>query len=362
MAPRKRIHLPNAVRSGPPRKREKVSRIRVLLWVIELTVLAAAVEHFLITPMLRPGPEDLPPVILPASARPPGRPVPPLEGETAPLAELREVSDALLPSVEGLAPGSALAQEAQLSAAAELSLPVEVVNPVGMHFRLVPAGTFLQGSPEGEPHRWEGETQHPSVIHRPFYMGRHEVTQAQWRAVVGTAPSHFRGDLRPVEEVTWYDCQRFVNALCELEGADRGTYRLPTEAEWEYACRAGTTAAYCFGGDAGRLGDFADFELNNHEMTNEVGRRWPNAYGLHDMHGNVWEWCLDRFRSYTGADDLGLADEQWRSLRGGNWRDPAENCRSANRCRLPPASHGNLLGLRVVREIGTSAPRAPPAP
>ena len=278
----------------------------------------------------------------------------------AALAGLREVSNAQLPSLDGLAPGSTLAQETQLSAAAALSLPVEAVNTVGMRFRLVPAGTFLQGSPEGEPNRWEGEAQHVSVIRRPFYMGKHEVTQAQWRAVMGTAPSHFRGDLRPVEEVSWYDCQHFVNALSALEGAPRGAYRLATEAEWEYACRAGTTAAYCFGEDAGRLGDFADFELNNHEMTNEVGRRWPNAYGLHDMHGNVWEWCLDRFRSYTDADDLGLADDQWRSLRGGNWRDPPENCRSANRCRLPPASNGNLLGLRVVREI--SEPTHPELP
>ena len=359
MPPRKPFRLPKALKLRPLRRPEKVSHLRVLLWVIELTALAAAVEHFLIAPRLPSAIEDLPPVIRPATAQHPGRSVPSPKRPPAVPTGLREVTDAQLPSLEGLAPGSELAQATQLSAAMTLSLPVEVVNTFDMHFRLVPAGTFLQGSPEDEPHRWEGEALHVSVIQRPFYMGKHEVTQRQWRAVMATDPSHFKGDLRPVEEVSWYDGQRFVNTLSELEGVPGGTYRLPTEAEWEYACRGGTTAAYCFGRDPGRLGDFADFELNNHEMTNEVGRRWPNAYGLHDMHGNVWEWCLDRFRPYSDGDDLGLADEQWRSLRGGNWRDPAENCRSANRCRLPPASHGNLLGLRVVREIRERARQEP---
>jgi len=239
------------------------------------------------------------------------------------------------------------------------ALPVEIENSIGIRFRLIPAGTFALGSPENETGRWEGEAQHIVSVSRPFYLGTYEVTQGQWDAVMPTNPSRFRGRNRPVEEVSWYDCQRFVIALCEKEGVPVGTYRLPTEAEWEYACRAGTTTAYHFGNGSKGLGAFADYAGNNDLETNVVGRRRPNAYGLHDMHGNVWEWCQDLFRAYPGAPPIDPLHREWRMLRGGNWHEGALACRSANRCRLPPLSVGNILGFRVFRRIDAAFLAAP---
>ena len=275
------------------------------------------------------------------------------------LKNLVEVTPAHFAYLEGLAPGSDAARGAQEFISRQFALPIEVENTVGMRFRLVPPGTYLMGSLEDEQGRWAGEAQHVVSLSQPFYMGQFEVTQAQWDAVMqeagaapGGNPSHFRGAEHPVEEVTWYDCQRFTVALCEKEGLVAGTYRLPTEREWEYACRAGTIVAYCFGDDPARLGAYADYADNNYQGTNAVGRRLPNAYGLYDMHGNVWEWCLDRFVAYKGRKpEEDVSEVDWRVIRGGNWHDVAKNCRSANRCRLPPASHGNLLGFRLLRVL-----------
>jgi formylglycine-generating enzyme required for sulfatase activity len=170
-----------------------------------------------------------------------------------------------------------------------------------------------------------------------------------------------------VEEVTWHDCVAFAAKLCEKEGLRKGTYRLPHEREWEYACRAGTDAPYhCGAADMtpiqlrDHLEGYADFRWNNGSGPRPVGSRLANAWGIHDMHGNVWEWCSNYFYFY-GSN---RRDSLQRSIRGGNWRTKATDSRSASRFRLPPDSLGNICGLRILRVIPRSvlAPPAPPAP
>ena len=337
-----------ATGAGKRGKKRKRSHARIVVWVIEATLLVACVEHFLVRPWLA-GRE--PPRPIPKAAVLPGEPAP-LLGESAPVvAGVREFSAARLPLLDGLADGSASARETQVMVSRQHSLPIEIENSIGMRFRLIPAGTFAMGSVESERGRWEGEAQHVVCIPMPFYLGTYEVTQRQWALVMPVNPSRFREPGRPVEEVSWYDCQRFVIALCEQEGVSVGTYRLPTEAEWEYACRGGTTVAYYFGDSAKRLGAFADYAGNNDRETSVVGRRRPNAYGLFDLHGNVWEWCQDLFKAYPGGSSIDPSRKEWRMLRGGNWHEGAGRCRSANRCRLPPLSKGNVLGFRVLRRI-----------
>jgi len=190
------------------------------------------------------------------------------------------------------------------------------------------------------------------TIPAPFYLRVCEVTQAQWLKLMPRNPSGFPGLDRPVEEVAWDDCQAFLAALCQQEAVAEDSYRLPLEAEWEYACRAGTLTAFCCGSNPRMLEAFADFADNNCRQTVRCGSRRANAFGLHDMHGNVWEWCQDYFKPYLPAiDEKPQPDEEWRVIRGGNWQEPAANCRSANRARLPPLSHGNMLGFRIVRRI-----------
>jgi formylglycine-generating enzyme required for sulfatase activity len=234
-------------------------------------------------------------------------------------------------------------------------LPHEFVNPVGMRLVWVPPGTFLMGSPPGEEGRGDDETAHRVTLTRGFYLGAGPVTQAQWRAVMGPDPSRFRGDDRPVENVCWYDCQQFCRQLSRL---DRRRYRLPTEAEWEYACRAGTTTPFFFGETL--TTDQANFDGNyaygagprgkNRKETTPVGTFPPNAWGLFDLHGNVWEWCSDRHAPFTAADAVdptgGDAGDE-RVLRGGSWVYGPRACRSACRFRNEPDYHAPDLGFRV---------------
>ncbi len=330
-------------------KFKRPSKFHLCLWILELTLLAGVVEYWLIRS--RSASPEQKREISESSKRSLGRLLPLLGEQARVLPGLREVNPSHLAYLSGLADGSVAASETQLMVSDALKLPIELENRVGMVFRLVPPGTFLMGTEESEAGHWEGEVQHVAFVAATFYMGKFEVTQAQWNALMPLDPSYFKGGNRPVEEVTWYDCQKFMLALCEREGLPPGTYRLPTEVEWEYACRAGTTSAFCFGDDPVRLGEYADFADNNYRSTAVVGQRLPNAYGLYDMHGNVWEWCLNRFQDYDGYDEKSAGEGNPRVLRGGNWRDPAQNCRSANRCRLPPLSHGNMLGFRVVRAL-----------
>jgi len=219
-------------------------------------------------------------------------------------------------------------------------------NSTGMTFVQIPAGTFMMGSPSSEPNRASDETQHRVTLTKPFYMQTTEVTQGQWKAVMGNNPSHFNscGDSCPVEQVSWNDCQEFIRKLNQREG--NGAYRLPTEAEWEYACRAGTTGPYYT--DLDRAGWYSG---NSNNRTHPVAQKTPNAWGLYDMHGNVYEWCQDWFGDYPGGsvtDPKGSSSGGSRVIRGGSWRLYARNCRSAYRCYNTPDVRNNNNGFRVA--------------
>ena len=221
-----------------------------------------------------------------------------------------------------------------------------VKNGIGMELVLVPAGSFKMGSPNGESHE---NPVHDVTISQAFYMGKYEVTQAQWQAVMGSNPSNFKdcGGNCPVENVSWDDAQNFINKL-NARG-DGFSYRLPTEAEWEYACRAGTTGDY-----AGDLDAMAWYEKNSGSKNHAVGTKLPNAFGLFDMHGNVWEWCQDWYHnSYNGAPTDGSAwlsgrEQTSRVLRGGSSGDVGGNLRSADRSDDAPDDRVGGIGFRVV--------------
>jgi formylglycine-generating enzyme required for sulfatase activity len=222
-----------------------------------------------------------------------------------------------------------------------------ITNTIGMEFVPIPAGKFEMGSPSDE-----GPLHHVN-IEKPFYMGRYEVTQKQWRAIMGDNPSDFKGDDLPVETVSWYEVREFIKKLNEKEGID--TYRLPSEAEWEYACRAGTTTRYSFGDSESELGDYAWYTVNSGDNTHPVGRKKPNPWGLYDMRGNVWEWVQDSWHSnYNDAPTDGSAwesgDGTFRVIRGGGWRSFARNCRSALRFHGVPRFRFSDLGFRLLRE------------
>jgi sulfatase modifying factor 1 len=286
-------------------------------------------------------------------------------------ADLVAVAGAAYAPLAGLATGSQEAQERQRQAAQELGLPLEVrTQKTQMVFRLIPPGTFTMGSPSDQVRRDSHEgPQHRVTLTRAFYCGKFEVTQGQWQQVMGADWPSFGndGDDAPVVLVRWDDCQAFVKRLCQMEGVPEGTYRLLTEAEWEYACRAGTETAFCYGNDlnstmanfnggypygGGRRGVYR-------ETTVAVGSFRPNAWGLYDMHGNVWEWCEDWYGMYPSrsvTDPFGPASssEVYRIRRGGGWYDSASECRSAYRFMDPPGPYGshNLdIGLRLARTI-----------
>jgi formylglycine-generating enzyme required for sulfatase activity len=226
----------------------------------------------------------------------------------------------------------------------------DFANSIGMELVWCPPGTFWMGSPEDEVGRYEDETLHEVTLTRGFWIGRHPVTQGQWEEVMGGNPSEFKesGPHAPVEEVSWDDAQEFCRALSERDGRE---YRLPTEAEWEYACRAGSTSAWCFGDDEEELGDYAWYDENSDDRTHPVGRKKPNAWGIHDMHGNVWEWCADWYDDYPdipATDPLGPEDGSPRVICGGSWSYNAEYCRSALRHGLDPDSRFFDLGFRVA--------------
>jgi formylglycine-generating enzyme required for sulfatase activity len=220
------------------------------------------------------------------------------------------------------------------------------MDGVGIQLAYIPAGTFVMGSPASEPGRGDDETQRKVMIDKAFAMGVMQVTQAQWRAVMATRPSHFVGDNLPVEQVLWSDAQSFCEKLTRMEGR---RYRLPTEVEWEYACRAGTTSAFNWGTDS-----ISDHQANynasyiynwstrgmNRLRTTPVGSFQSNAWGLYDMHGNVWEWCADWY-------EVG----RLRVMRGGSWGIAPRYLRSASRGSSEPGYMSRNFGLRVVVEI-----------
>ncbi|MDM8522475.1 SUMF1/EgtB/PvdO family nonheme iron enzyme [Desulfococcaceae bacterium HSG8] len=229
---------------------------------------------------------------------------------------------------------------------------IAAVNSLGMKFVYIPPGTFMMGSPKGEKNRDSDEVLHKVTLTKGFYMQTTQVTQAQWKAVTGKNPSHFEGDNCPVEEVSWNDVKVFIK---KLNKRGEGTYRLPTEAEWEYSCRAGTNTAYCFGDDPKELSRYAWYDGNSKGRTHPVGKLRPNAWGLYDMHGNVWEWCEDWYGDYPSGDatdPTGPDTGSDRVKRGGGWYDDAGNCRSAYRNNNSPGERHGYLGLRLALSPG----------
>ena len=225
----------------------------------------------------------------------------------------------------------------------------------GMQFVLIPAGEFEMGSPSEEKDRSDSESPaHKVTIQNSFYLGKSAVTQKQWEKVMGNNPSHFKGEGRPVEMVSWEDAQEFITKLNEKEGTDK--YRLPSEAEWEYACRAGTLTRYFFGDEVSKLNEHAWYSGNSGGKTHIIGCKKPNHWGLYDMNGNVWEWVQDEWHEdYNGAPSDGTAWEEGSTLdrvsRGGSWYCSTGFCRSAARFRREPENRFGNLGFRLLREL-----------
>ncbi len=227
-----------------------------------------------------------------------------------------------------------------------------LTKSISMEFVQIPAGEFDMGSPSNEGGRYDDEGPvHRVKISKAFYMGKYEVTQMLWREVMGTDPSNFKGDNQPVESVSWNDVQEFIKKLNEKDGTSK--YRLPSEAEWEYAARAGTTTRYSFGDDESKLGDYAWYYGNSGSKTHEVGQKKPNPWGLYDVHGNVYEWVQDSWHNnYNGAPTDGSAwdgDDSSRVGRGGSWNYFGWLCRSALRRFGDPGFRSDNLGFRLVR-------------
>ena len=234
----------------------------------------------------------------------------------------------------------------------EVEKKVNLENGVSLDLMLIPAGKFVIGSPEsGEKSFLFDETQHAVTITKPFYIGKYEITQEQWESVMGNNPStRTKGGKLPVTDVSWEDCQEFIK---KLNAKTDGGYRLPTEAEWEYACRAGTTTAYSFGDKITPK----DANING-DRIKAVGSYKPNAFGLYDMHGNVWEWCEDWKGDYgmpgdysTGAvkDPKGTTTGTYRVLRGGSFVDRESRARSSIRVNGRPTDRSGTDGLRLAK-------------
>ena len=246
----------------------------------------------------------------------------------------------------------------------------KITNSIGMELVLIPKGTFQMGSPIEEVGVYSDAAQHQVTISGDYYLGVTEVTQGQYEKVIGTNPSYFQGNENkgsrsnhPVEEVSWEDAVEFCKKLSDLpeEKSAGRVYQLPTEAQWEYACRAGSKSAYSFGESSKSLGDYAWFG-NNNGQTHPVGEKKANAWGLYDMHGNVWEWCSDWYDEYPkGAvsDPTGPKKGSDRVRRGGGWSIEAAGCRSAHRCRYAPRFRGRL-GFRVALSP-SGIPKSPEA-
>ncbi len=237
-------------------------------------------------------------------------------------------------------------------------------NNITLDLISIPGGTFMMGSNE-----YDNEKPIHKVTLQPFFMGKYQVTQAQWRVIANRNdlkvkidlkpdPSYFKGDQRPVEQVNWYEAVEFCDRLSKLTGRQ---YQLPSEAQWEYACKAVTShqspvTKYSFGDDESKLGEYAWYNENSGSQTHPVGQKTPNNFGLYDMHGNVWEWCLDDWHSnYSGAPNDGSAwliekDSQYAVLRGGAWCSNYDYCRSAFRFNyfFGRDYHSLNIGFRFV--------------
>jgi sulfatase modifying factor 1 len=230
-------------------------------------------------------------------------------------------------------------------------------NTIGMKLNKIPAGTFTMGSPETEEGHDDSEYQHKVTISKAFYMQTTEVTQGQWKAVMGTEPWTAKDNVKEgpnyaATYVSWDDAVAYCKKLSEKESK---TYRLPTEAEWEYAGRAGTETTWSFGNDENALGDYAWYNKNawdiDEKYAHQVGLKQPNAFGLYDMHGNVYEWCHDYYKQSPENDPTGATRGSVRVLRGGSWGGDSRDARSAGRGRRGADYRLSFNGFRLVREL-----------
>lgn len=248
-----------------------------------------------------------------------------------------------------------------------LSVENTFTNALGIEFVLIPSGTFNMGSPPNERFRSDSEVLHPVTISRPFYMQTTEVTLKQWHSLMKPRMMGFRKgtDNMPVTRVSWFDCMEFIKRLNKL---GQGRYRLPTEAEWEYAAKAGTSTAYSWGDtiDCDKA-MYGNNSLKNDEcqlyiqslglqidQPAQVKSYRPNPWGLYDMYGNVWEWCMDWYGNYGTSpvtDPMGPESGTMRIRRGGSWFGYGDSCRSSNRSSGHPATRYQTTGFRLVREI-----------
>lgn len=229
---------------------------------------------------------------------------------------------------------------------------------VRQQLRWIVPGEFLMGSPENEAERGKDETQHRVILTQGYWLADTACTQALWQAVLGDNPSGFKGEERPVETVSWNDVQRFIERLNERVPA--GGFRLPTEAEWEYACRAGTTTAFWFGDQVSPeqvnydgKSPYAGGSKGQYRNQTVAVKALPcNDWGLYQIHGNVWEWCRDWYGDYpseTVVDPTGPAGGKRRVLRGGSWISNGRDTRSAYRYRYDPGSRYDNVGFRLAR-------------
>ena len=241
-----------------------------------------------------------------------------------------------------------------------------VTNSIGMELIEIPAGKFTMGSPEDEKDHQEDEAQVSVTLTKPFLLGKYEVTQGQWKSVMGSEPwdgqtDTIKGENVAATYVNYDDATKFCEKLTATEHKngklpEAESYRLPTEAEWEYACRAGTKTAFSFGNNPNQLGQYGWFDDNalnvGEQYAHKVGLKNPNPWGLRDMHGNVFEWCSDWYgeKLSGGTDPVGPNGGLLRVLRGGGWWNSPDWCRSANRNdNRPPSDRGLDLGFRVAR-------------
>ena len=254
----------------------------------------------------------------------------------------------------------ALAIHSPIQAQEKKDPPKDFTNSIGMKFVWIKPGSFMMGSPKEEKERGGDETQHKVTLTKGFYMGVYTVTQEQWKEVMGNNPSEFKGEKNlPVEMVSWDDCQAFIKKLREK---DKKPYRLPTEAEWEYSCRAGTTTPFHFGEtiSTDQANYNGTYTYGNGKKgllrlkTTPVGSFPANAWGLHDMHGNIWQWCQDWFGDYPQddvVDPQGPEKGKFRVRRGGSWGYHPLNCRSAFRTWSEPGHRSSLFGCRLCFSV-----------
>jgi formylglycine-generating enzyme required for sulfatase activity len=245
---------------------------------------------------------------------------------------------------------TARAQQPRHGDIEDKELTLDLGNGVSMKLARIPAGDFIMGSSDAEKGHFTNEApQHRVKITRPFFMGVTQVTQEQYTVVMANNPSGFSGKANPVESVSWDDAVAFCRKLSAKAGK---TVRLPTEAEWEYACRAGSTTRFGFGDNDKELDKYAWYDGNSDRTSHPVGQKKPNAWGLYDMHGNVWQWCSDwyqdSYRDLGAVDPTGPAEGKSRVLRGGCWIDGSIFCRSASRGNLDPGRRFIYFGFRVV--------------